>query len=161
MGIYPFIKPPKSVKEQAEQFFTSVSRSFKMQEIDSVQAAAVAFKGLDGKAAEKIYFDTYRRNLSAKELKKLKEFISTPEGKRIAEVWASLNRASVDVTSYITRTMSLNLTPLRQAAKEKYDKEHPPKPKMPAPRREEGNVPGSSGQLHPSKIDSTAATKHQ
>ena len=97
-----------------------------MQGIDSAEAAKVAFKNFDEKAFEKIYFDTYRRNLSAKEFKKYIEFIKTPEGKHIAEVWSNLQRVSSDANMYIARTINVNLTPIRQAAREKMEKEHPP-----------------------------------
>lgn len=123
---YPMIKPAKSVKEQADQYFQGMSRSFAMQGIDSAEAAKAAFKNLDNKAFEKLYFDIYRRNLSAKELKKYIAFIQTPEGKHIADVWTNLQRGSSDATMYIARTLNLNLTPIRQAAREKMEKEHPP-----------------------------------
>jgi hypothetical protein len=122
---YPTIKPEKSLKEQSEQYFQNQARSFKMQGIDSAEAAKVAFKNLDEKAFEKIYFDTYRRNLSAKELKKYMEFIKTPEGKHIAEVWTNLQHVSSDANMYLSRTINMNLTPIRQAAREKMEKEHP------------------------------------
>ena len=122
---YPSIKPSKSVKEQADQYFQSMSRSFAMQGIDSAEAAKAAFKNLDSKAFEKIYFDIYRRNLSAKELKKYIAFMETPEGKHIAEVWSNLQRGTSEATMYVARTLNLNLTPIRQAAREKMEKEHP------------------------------------
>ncbi len=122
---YPSIKPAKSLKEQSEQYFQNLSRSFKMQGIDSAEAAKVAFKNLDEKGLEKVYFDTYRRNLSAKELKKYMEFVKTPEGKHIADVWMNLLRAPSEANMYYARAISANLTPLRQAAHEKMEKEHP------------------------------------
>ena len=124
---YPSIKPSKSVKEQAGQYFQSMSRSFAMQGIDSAEAAKAAFKNLDSKAFEKIFFDIYRRNLSAKELKKYIAFMETPEGKHIAEVWSNLQRGTSEATMYVARTLNLNLTPIRQAAREKMEKEHPQK----------------------------------
>ncbi len=130
---YPMIKPAKSVKEQADQYFQGMSRSFAMQGIDSAEAAKAAFKNLDNKAFEKLYFDIYRRNLSAKELKKYIAFIQTPEGKHIADVWTNLQRGSSDATMYIARTLNLNLTPIRQAAREKMEKEHPQKPGQSSP----------------------------
>ncbi len=139
---YPIIKPAKSVKEQAAQYFQGISRSFAMQGIDSAEAAKAAFKNLDDQAFEKLYFDIYRRNLSAKELKIYNAFIKTPEGKHIAEVWTNLQRASSDATMYIARTLNLNLTPIRQAARDKMEKERSQKgeehpPNMPTRR---GNV---------------------
>ncbi len=124
---YPLVKPAKSVNEQADQYYQGISRTFKMQGIDSAEGAKAAFKNLDNKAFEKVYFDTYRRNLSAKELKKYMEFIQTPEGKHISEVWSNLQRATSDATMYIAKTMNTNLIPLRQAAREKMEKEHPEK----------------------------------
>ena len=122
---YPLIKPAKSVKEQADQYLQGISRSFKMQGIDSAEAAKAALKNLDKNAFQKVYFDTYRRNLSTKELKKLMEFIQTPEGKHISEVWGNLQRATGETTTYIARTINTNLTPLREAARAKFEKEHP------------------------------------
>ena len=91
---YPLVKPAKSVKEEAEKYYQNISRAFQMQGIDTAEGAKVAFKGLEDNAFEKVYFDTYRRNLSAKELKKYTEFIRTPEGKHLAEVWPMLPRTS-------------------------------------------------------------------
>jgi len=123
---YAVNKPEKTLKQQAEQYFHSLSRGFAMQGIDSTEAAKVAFKNLDDKALEKIYFDTYRRNLTAKELKKFAEFIKTPEGKHIADVWQNLQRVTTESSMYIARTINLNLTPIRQASHEKMEKERPP-----------------------------------
>ena len=124
---YPMVKPEKTVKDQADQYFQNISRSFKMQGIDSGEAAKAAFKNLDDKAFEKIYFDTYRRYLSAKELKKYMAFLETSEGKHIAEVWSNLQRVSSESQMYVAKTLNLNLTPIRQAARDKMEKEHPPK----------------------------------
>lgn len=123
---YPLVKPANSVKEEAEKYYQNISRAFQMQGIDSAEGAKAAFKGLDDNAFEKVYFDTYRRNLSAKELKKYTEFIKTPEGKHIAEVWPNLQRTSSETMMYIAKTINLNLNPLRQAGREKMEKEHPP-----------------------------------
>ena len=138
---YPSVKPAKSLKEQSEQYFQTLSRSFKMQGLDSAEAAKSAFKNLDEKAFEKIYFDTYRRNLSAKELKKYMEFIKTPEGKHIAEVWTNLQRVSSDANMYLARTININLTPIRQAAREKMEKEHP------GQKMGQGGTPGHPGLI--------------
>lgn len=123
---YPLVKTTKSVKEEAEKYFQNISRTFKMQGIDSAEAAKVALKGLEEDAFEKIYFDTYRRNMSAKELKKYTEFIRTPEGNHIVEIWPNLQRAPSETVMYIARAINLNLNPIRQAAMEKMQKEHPP-----------------------------------
>jgi hypothetical protein len=125
--LYPKIKPAQTVREFADQQFKAMSRTFKMQGIDSAEAAKAAFAGLDDSAFYKIYFDIFRRNLSAKELKKYIEFISTPEGQHIIEVIPDLQRALPDANMYVARTMNLNLTPIRQAAREKMEKEQPPK----------------------------------
>jgi hypothetical protein len=124
---YPTIKPARTVKEQADQYYEALSKSFAMQGIDSAEAAKAAFKNLDPKAFEKLYFDTYRANLSAKELKKYIEFVKTPEGKHIAEVWSNLQRVSSETNMYVARILNLNLIPIRQAARERMEKEHPPK----------------------------------
>lgn len=123
---YPLVKPAKSVREEAEKYYQNISRAFKMQGIDSAEGAKVAFKGLEDNAFEKVYFDMYRRNLSAKELKKYTEFIKTPEGKHITEVWPNLQRTSSETMMYVAKTVNLNLTPLREAGREKMEKEHPP-----------------------------------
>lgn len=138
---YPTIKPERSVKEQADLYYQSLSKSFAMQGIDSAEAAKAAFKNLDPKAFEKIYYDTYRANLSAKEFKKYIEFIKTPEGKHIAEVWPNLLRVSSESNMYVARILNLNLIPLRQAAREKMEKEHPPKKMGPGMQP----YPGSAG----------------
>src|SRR5438105_1431445 len=119
---YPDVKPAMSVHQSAEQTFKQISRTFAMQGIDSAEAAKAAFKGLDEKAFYKIYYDIFRRNLSAKELKKYAEFIRTPEGAHIAEVWSSLQSALPQANMYVARTVNSNLTPLRQAAREKMEK---------------------------------------
>ncbi len=137
--LYPQIKPEKTLKEQSEQYFQSISRSFKMQGIDSAEAAKVAFKNIDDKGFEKVYFDNYRKNLSAKELKKYMEFIKTPEGKHISEVWSNLQRVSSDGNMYIARAINANLTPIRQAAREKMEKEHP------------GQLMGPGGPMTPTR----------
>jgi hypothetical protein len=123
---YPDIKPALSVRAQAEEDFRSVSRTFAMQGIDSAEAAKVAFKNLDENAFYKIYFETFRRNLSAQELKKYIDFVSTPEGKHIIEVLPTLQHVLSDANMYVIRTMNANLLPIRQAAREKMEKEHPP-----------------------------------
>ena len=124
---YPSIKPALTVREQAESNFKAIARTFKMQGIDSAEAAKAAYKNLDDSAFYKIYFQTFRRNLSAKELKKYMEFVATPEGKHITEVWGSLQRVLSDANVYVARTVNTNLTPIRQAAREKMEKEHPQK----------------------------------
>jgi len=141
---YPTIKPSLTVREQAEVDFKAIARTFKMQGIDSAEAAKAAYKNLDDSAFYKIYFQTYRKNLSAKELKKYREFISTPEGKHITEVWGSLQRVLSDANVYVARTVNTNLTPIRQAAREKMEKEQPPRkpgqgmapPKLQSPNRD-------------------------
>ena len=138
---YPVIKPAKSVREQSDQYFQNMSRSFSMQGIDSAQAASAAFKNLDDKAFEKIYFDIYRKNLSAKELKKYIAFIETPEGKHIADIWTNLQRGPSETMMYVARTLNLNLTSIRQTARDKMDKEHPQKAgQMPPGGIRPGNV---------------------
>jgi len=128
------------VHETAEQHFKAISRTFKMQGIDSAEAAKAAFKNIDDSAFYKIYFETFRRNLSAKELKKYVEFIKTPEGAHIAEVLPTLQRALPDANMYVARTINVNLTPIRQAAREKAEKEQPPKKPQIKPRSVPANI---------------------
>ena len=137
--LYPKIKPSLSVHETAEQHFKAISRTFKAQGIDSAEAAKAAFKNLDDSGFYKIYFETYRRNLSAKELKKYVEFINTPEGEHIIQVLPSLQRTLPDANTYVARTINVNLTPIRQAAREKAEKEQPPKKQI-KPRPGQVNV---------------------
>lgn len=129
--LYPKIKPALTVRETAKQYFESISRSFKMQGIDSAEAAKAAFKNMGDDAFYKIYFDLYRKNLSAKELKVYMDFIKTPEGEHIVEVLPVLQRALPDANMYVAKTIGLNLTPIRQAAMAKQMKEQPPKKPMP------------------------------
>ncbi len=123
---YPTIKPKQSVKEMAEQALARTSRSFKVQGLDSVEASVVAMHGLDTNASEKIYFNLYRENLSAKELKAYIAFLKSPEGKHVMEVLPALQRAQMESTQYPQRTIMSNLRPLMQAANEKRMKENPP-----------------------------------
>jgi hypothetical protein len=146
--LYPSIKSSKSIHELANQYYKSVARGFKMQGMDSLEASKIALKNLDENGIEKVYFETYRRNLSAKELKKYIEFIKTPEGKHIAEVWPNLQRASSEANAYVTRTINTNLVPLRHAAREKMDKEHPKNQKR-------SMTPGGAAMEPPLRIDST------
>jgi hypothetical protein len=116
---YPLIKPKESVKKQAEEYFSRISRSFASQGIDSVEARKAAFTNLDTTADEKIFFDTYRKNLSAKELKAYSAFLKTPEGKHIVEVMPNLQRATSESSGYVSRTINTNLAPIRQKSTEK------------------------------------------
>lgn len=161
---YPLVKSNKSVKEEAETYFKNISRTFKMQGIDSAEAAKAAFKGLEEDAFEKVYFDTYRRNMSAKELKKYTEFIKTPEGKHIVEIWPNLQRAPSETVMYIARAINLNLNPIRQAAMEKMQKEHPPQKNAMSPGRVmiPGGIPAPSGMTPvTSPTKETVDTKKQ
>ncbi|MEP7236149.1 MAG: DUF2059 domain-containing protein [Ignavibacteriota bacterium] len=172
--LYPFIKPEKSLKVQSDQYFLGISRSFKMQGIDSLEASKVAFKNLDAGAFEKMYFDVYRKNMSAKELRKYLEFVKTPEGQHILSVIPALQRAPADANMYIGRTINTNLGPMRQLAHEKMEKERPPiKPGQTPAQTKHGDVfdqknAGSSDSLIrtrqlesklPKSIDSLATPK--
>ena len=125
--LYPMIAPTRSVKLEAEDYLNRISRSFRMQGIDSVEAVKIAMTNLDTNAFYKIYLDVYRKNLTAKELKKYLEFLKTPEGRKISGILPNLQRASTDANAYISRTVNTNLTPLRQEASKKMLKERPPK----------------------------------
>jgi hypothetical protein len=147
--LYTLIGPKKSVKKDAEDYIARMSRSFAMQGIDSAKADSVSRIGLDSNAYRKIYFETYRRHLSAVELKKYLEFIKTPEGKHISEVMPQLNMAQAETSSYISRTISTNLSPLRRAAFEKMQKERPPSQGVPPPNMRPGQVPPSAPMQPP------------
>jgi hypothetical protein len=116
---YPLVKPKESIKKQAEDYFSRISRSFASQGIDSVEARKTAFKNLDSAADEKIYFETYRKNLTAKELKAYMSFLKSPEGKHIVEIMPNLQRAPSESQGYVSRTMNTNLAPIRQKSAEK------------------------------------------
>ncbi len=124
--LFPLIAPKKNVRADAEDFLKRISKSFTMQGLDSAKAMAVALNGLDTNAYRKIYYDIYRKNLSAKELKKFLEFVKTPEGKKAFSVMPQLERAQSDASNYISRAINTNLGPLRQEARDKMMKERPP-----------------------------------
>ena len=130
---YPIVAPPKTVRTEAQEYFTRISKSFKMQGLDSGKAAAVAFTGLDTNSYYKTYYDVYSHNLTTKELKKYLEFLKTPEGKKVMAVLPQLQRASSDAANYVARTINTNLAPLRQEARQKMLKENPPTPGGPVP----------------------------
>jgi hypothetical protein len=156
--LYPTIKPALSVHETAEAHFKALSRTFKMTGIDSAEAAKVAFKNLDENSFRKIYYDTYRKNLSAKELKTYMEFIKTPEGGHIAEVWGSLQGVLLNANSYVTHTININLTPLRQEARERMEKEQPPN------NPNSLKSPNRSGDVfngNPASMDSIMRAQHR
>ncbi|HYM21278.1 MAG TPA: DUF2059 domain-containing protein [Candidatus Kapabacteria bacterium] len=136
--LYAIIGPKTSVRHDAEDHFKRMSRSFTVQGIDSAKADSVAFIGLDTNAYRKIYFDTYRRNLTAVEVKKYLEFVKTPEGKKIVDLLPQLNFAQAESSSYVSRTISMNLSGLRRAGFEKMQKEHPPEQRMRPPQSPNG-----------------------
>ncbi|MEI8134661.1 MAG: hypothetical protein WCH46_06225 [bacterium] len=126
---YQRLKPKIGVREQAELQFSAMSRSFAMSGIDSIQASKVAFNSLDTHAFYKLFHDAYRRNLNAKQLALLMQFSANADGEHILEVFSNLQSAPRDGNMYITRVLSANLLPLRQAARERMEKEQPPKNK--------------------------------
>lgn len=125
---YPIIAPAKTVRAEAQEYFMRISKSFKMQGLDSAKAAAVAFTNLDTTSYYKTYYDVYSHNLTTKELKKYLEFLKTPEGKKVMAVLPQLQRASSDAANYVPRTINTNIAPLRQEARQKMLKENPPTP---------------------------------
>jgi hypothetical protein len=131
--IYPLIKPKQSIKEMADQQYGRMSRAFAKLDMDSVQMYKMAMTNLDTNAGEKIIFDVYRKNLSAKELKAYLNFIKSAEGKKIVEVIPQLQRSQSDVNSYALKTINTNLAPLRQKQMEMTKKEQPPRDSVKGP----------------------------
>lgn len=133
--IFPIVGPKKTVVEDAKEYLARMSRSFTVQGIDSTKADSLALIGLDPDAYQKIYFDAYRKNLTAVELKKYLEFVKTPEGKKVLSVLPQLERLPQQSNSYIAQLINTNISPLRQEAFERMRKERPPtlRNKVPAP----------------------------
>ncbi len=132
---YPLIKPKQSVKEQANDYYARSARGFGGMDLDSAATYQMAMKNLDTNVDQDIYFDVYRKNLSAKELKAYMTFLKTPEGKRIVEVMPNLDRARSEVTRYISKTINTNLSPIRTAIQEKKRKEMTPRDSTRQPKR--------------------------
>lgn len=124
--IYPLVKPKQSVKEMADQYYSRMSRGFAKLEMDSVKMYKMAMANLDTNSAEKLMFDTYRKNLSAKELKAYIAFLKSAEGKKIMEVMPQLERAKSETNGYVSKTINTNIAPLRQQQNELMKKEMPP-----------------------------------
>lgn len=131
--IYPLIKPKQSVKEIADQQFGRLSRGFAKLGVDSAEMYKMAMTNLDTNAGEKIVFDVYRKNLTAKELKAYLNFIKTAEGKKIVEVLPQLQRSQSEVNGYALKTLNTNLAPLRQKQNEMMKKEQPPRDSVKGP----------------------------
>jgi len=131
--IYPLVKPKQSVKEQADQYYSRMSRGFAKLDMDSVEMYKMAMKNLDTNASEKLIFDVYRKNLSAKELKAYLAFIKSPEGKKVMDVMPQLQRAQTETGGYVSKTINANLAPLRQKQMEMMKKEQPPRDSVKGP----------------------------
>lgn len=149
--LFPLIAPKKSVRADAEDFLGRISKSFTMQGIDSAKAVSVALNGLDTNAYRKIYFDIYRKNLTAKELKKFLEFIKTPEGKKVFIEMPRLERAQSDASNYISRAVNTNIGPLRQEARDRMIKERPPQKGKIPPGME---MDSTTGRMMPQRRNS-------
>ena len=117
--LYPLVKSKGSVRDIAEKQVDRQLATMTKQGIDSAEVIKAAYAGLDERAGYKIYFDVYREKLTAKELKAYLAFIKTPEGKKVHDVIFELGRAHSELNSYITRTVTTNLTPLRTTMQEK------------------------------------------
>ena len=131
--IYPLIKPKQSVKEQADQYYSRMSRGFAKLEMDSAEMYKMAMTNLDTNASEKLIFDVYRKNLTAKELKAYLTFINSPEGKKVMEVMPQLQRSQSETSGYVSKTINANLAPLRQKQMEMMRKEMPPQDSVKGP----------------------------
>jgi len=131
--IYPLVKPKQSVKEMADQQYARISRGFTKLDMDSAQMYKMAMTNLDTNAGQKIIFDIYRKNLSAKELKGYLNFLKTTEGKKIVEVMPQLQRSQAEVNGYALKTLNTNLAPLRQKQNEMMKKEQPPRDSVKGP----------------------------
>lgn len=131
--VYPLIKPKQSVKEQADQYYSRMSRGFAKLEMDSAEMYKMAMTNLDTNASEKLIFDVYRKNLTAKELKAYLTFIKSAEGKKIIEVMPQLQRSQSETNGYVSKTVNANLAPLRQKQMELMKKEMPPRDSIKGP----------------------------
>ncbi|HEY6170681.1 MAG TPA: DUF2059 domain-containing protein [Candidatus Kapabacteria bacterium] len=131
--LYPLVKPKQSIKEIADQQYTRLSRGFTKVDMDSAQMYKMAMTNLDTNAGEKIIFDIYRKNLSAKELKGYLNFLKTAEGKKIVEVMPQLQRSQAEVNGYALKTLNTNLAPIRQKQNEMMKKEQPPRDSVKGP----------------------------
>jgi len=120
---YPLVKPKETIRNLAEKQLERQLTAMIKQGGDSTEIIKAAYIGLEENAAYKIYHETYREKLSAKELKAYMAFIKTPEGAKVQSVTAELNRAPADVNTYITKTINTNLTPMRTVLREKTMKE--------------------------------------
>jgi hypothetical protein len=131
--VYPIIKPKQSVKEQADQYYGRMSRGFAKLDMDSTEMYKMAMKNLDTNASEKLMFDVYRKNLTAKELNAYLTFIKSPEGKKVMDVMPALQRAQTETGGYVSKTINANLAPLRQKQMEMMKKEMPPRDSVKGP----------------------------
>jgi hypothetical protein len=130
---YPLVKPKQSIREMADQYYARVSRGFAKLELDSAETYKMAMKNLDTSADERIFFDNYRKNLSAKELKAYLAFLKTPEGKKVIEVMPMLQRSSSETNGYVSKTINTNIAPLRQKQSEMMRKEVAPQDSIKGP----------------------------
>lgn len=128
--IYSLLKPKGTIREFAEKQVDRQLQALVRQGADSVAVVKAAYTGLDEDASYKIYFDTYREKLTAKELKVYLAFLKTPEGAKIQSVNMELNRAQAEVTRYVSQTVMTNLTPIRTAMQEKMMKENKAREEM-------------------------------
>jgi hypothetical protein len=120
--LYPLVRPKGSTRDAAKQQVDRQLALFVKQGIDSNEVIKAAYTGLDEDAAYKIYYETYRQKLSAKDLRGYIAFLKTPEGAKIQSVMLELSRAQAEVNNYITKTINTNLTPLRTIMRENMTK---------------------------------------
>jgi hypothetical protein len=121
--IYPMLKPKGTIRDLAEKQVDRQLQALIKQGADSMEVLKVAYKGLEEDASYKIYFDTYREKLTAKDLKAYLAFLKTPEGAKVQAAAAELSRASGEVTRYVTQTVNTNLTPIRTSVRDKMMKD--------------------------------------
>jgi hypothetical protein len=119
---YPLVKPKGTIREVAEKQVDRQLATLIKQGVDSAEVINVAYAGLDEDAAYKIYFETYRQKLTAKELKAYLAFLKTPEGAKVQSVTLELSRALAEVNNYVTKTINTNLTPIRSTLRERMGK---------------------------------------
>jgi hypothetical protein len=121
----------------ADIYYSRVSRGFARLEMDSAKMYKMAMTNLDTNSAEKLMFETYRKHLTAKELKAYITFLKSAEGKKIMDVMPQLERSKSATNGYVAKTINTNIAPLRQQQNELMRKEIPPQDSIKGP---DGNM---------------------
>ena len=115
--LYPIIRPTKSVRERFDGFFKSPGNlhNLKMHQVDSAEAYKNCVAALDTTMLEQSYFNLWRKDFTAAELKQIVPFIKTEAGKHFMDVAPSLTSGtSSQVDGYVRRTMMSTITPMQK-----------------------------------------------